>query len=278
MNLLNRKNKKDKKRILYKLISILFIIIILSEVFHRNNKNLKCLGYSLKTSKDFNNPLDYENNTFVILRDMYCSSFCGLLSFYFHYLGCLHFFLYKGYIPIIDLSFPNIFNGFNSSQKENPWELFFEQPFRYKSANIQKYAKNIKYVNIGGGCYSFSPHTVYQKPVLLNFYHTIIHRYIPIKKEIINDSNGIMSKLFKGSNNVLGILERGTDYITKKPRWHPIPPTVEMIIKDIKEMDRKYNYDYYFLTTEDVNIRKKLIKEFGGKLKFLKPKKDIEYD
>ena len=71
---------------------------------------------------------------------------------------------------------------------------------------------------------------LYIKPVLLSFYHTIIHRYIPIKKGIINGANGIKSKLFKGSNNVLGILERGTDYITKKPRWHPIPPTVEMII------------------------------------------------
>ena len=208
---------------------------------------------------------------------MRCSFFCGLLSFYFHYLGCLHLFLYKGYIPIIDLTFPNIFNGFNSSQTENPWELFFEQPFGYKLIDIQKYAKNIKYIVIGG-CYSFSAHTVYFKPVLLNFYHTIIHRYIPIKKEIINESNGIMSKLFKGSNNVLGILSRGTDYITKKPRGHPIPPTVEMIIKDIKEMDRKYNYDYYFLTTEDVNIRSKIIKEFGGKLIFLKPKKDLQYD
>lgn len=135
----------------------------------------------------------------------------------------------------------------------------------------------MKYVDIGD-CYYFSSHTVYNKSILLNFYHTIIHRYIPIKKEIINESNSIINKLFKGSNNVLGILSRGTDYITIKPRVHPIPPTVEMIIKDIKEMDRKYNYDYYFLSTEDVNIRAKIIKEFGSKLIFLKPKKDIKYD
>ena len=275
MNLLNIDNKN---RIIYKLIFFLFIIIIISKSFPRKkNKNLKYIEYNLKSSKNSNIPLDYENNTFIILRDMYCSAFCGLLSFYFHYMGCIHMHLYRGEIPIIDLTFPNIFNGFNSSQTENPWEIFFEQPFGYKLLDIQKYGKNIKYIDVPN-CFTFSAHTIYHQPVLLDFYHTIVHRYIPIKKEIINESNDIKNKLFKGSNNVLGILARGTDYIVKRPRTHPIVPTVEMIINDIKEMDRKYNYDYYFLTTEDVNIREKLIQEFGSKLKFLKPKQDIEYD
>ena len=275
MNLLNINNQI---RIIIKLIFTSFIIIIISKSFQRNNnKNLKYLEYNLKCRKNFTNPFDYENNTFIILRDMYCSAFCGLLSFYFHYMGCIHIHLYRGEIPIVDLSFPNIFNGFNTSETENPWEIFFEQPFGYKLLDIKNYAKNIKYIDVPN-CFTFSAHTIYHKPVLLNFYHTITHKYIPIKKEIINESNDKMNKLFKGSNNVLGILARGTDYIARRPRTHPIVPTVEMIINDIKEMDRKYNYDHYFLTTEDVNIRAKLIHEFGSKLKFLKPKKDIEYD
>lgn len=92
MNLSNIKNKI----ILYILIFFSFVIIIISKVVHRNNKNLKYSEYILKRSKDFNNPLDYENNKFVILRDMNCSAFCGLLSFYFHYLGCLHLYIFKG--------------------------------------------------------------------------------------------------------------------------------------------------------------------------------------
>jgi len=113
MNLLNINNQI---RIIIKLIFTSFIIIIISKSFQRNNnKNLKYLEYNLKRSKGFNYPLDYENNTFIILRDMYCSAFCGLLSFYFHYMGCIHIHLYRGEIPIVDLSFPNIFNGFNSS-------------------------------------------------------------------------------------------------------------------------------------------------------------------
>ena len=100
MNLLNINNQS---RIIIKLIFTSFIIIIISKSFQRNNnKNLKYLEYNLKCRKNFTNPFDYENNTFIILRDMYCSAFCGLLSFYFHYMGCIHIHLYRGEIPIVD--------------------------------------------------------------------------------------------------------------------------------------------------------------------------------
>lgn len=36
---------------------------------------------------------------------------------------------------------------------------------------------------------------------------------------------------------------RGTDYISEKPRGHPIPPTTELVIKDIKEMTNKNKYN-----------------------------------
>lgn len=74
-------------------------------------------------------------------------------------------------------------------------------------------------------------------------------------------------RLFNGSSNVLGILARGTDYISKKPRKHPISPTVKLMFEDIKKMKESWNYDYFFLTTEDEIIKRKFINEFKGKLK-----------
>ena len=62
---------------------------------------------------------------------------------------------------------------------------------------------------------------------------------------------------------------RGTDYIAKKPKGHPIPPTPSMVIKDIKETNLKNNYDWFFISTEDDIIRDKFIKEFGFKIKYL---------
>ena len=70
---------------------------------------------------------------------------------------------------------------------------------------------------------------------------------------------------------------RGTDYIARKPKGHPIPPTPSMVIKDIKEINTKNKYDWYFISTEDDLIRDIFIKEFGYKIKFLISKK-INYD
>lgn len=101
--------------------------------------------------------------------------------------------------------------------------------------------------------------------------------YIPIQKNILIEAEIIMKKLFKDSNRLLGILMRGTDYIAKKPKLHPIPPTPSIVIKDIKKINIKNNYDWFFISTEDDNIRDIFIKEFGYKLKFLVYKK-INYN
>ena len=187
---------------------------------------------------------------------MQCASLCGLFSFYIHYLGCINNIIIAGHIPIIDLeSFPNIFNGFNISINQNPWEYFFEQPFGYKLKDVKKYGKNIQYFNTVNG-YTFEIHTIYNNTFFLNLYHKLAKQYLPIKQEIIKESKTIMNKLFKGSTNILGILTRGTDYVAGRPRGHPIPPTIEMVSNDIKEMDKRYNYDFFFVSTEDDIIDK----------------------
>ena len=112
----------------------------------------------------------------------------------------------------------------------------------------------------------------------MDFWHNLAYKYIPIKLEIIKESNIIKKKLFVNSINILGVLIRGTDYITSKPKKHCIPPTLKVAIRDIKKMNVKYKYDLIFLTTEDEIIRSKFINEFGDKLRFLKPKKSIKYN
>lgn len=196
---------------------------------------------------------------FAIISDSSCEK-CGILSFYIHYVGCLSRFLNSGYIPIIDLkSFPNIFNGFNiSSINKNPWEDYFEQPFGYTLNNVKKYSKNISYFKCTK-LFNYPIYYIYKNTALLDYYHYISMRYLPLKKELIKESNFMKEKLFKNSQNILGILARGTDYIAAKPKNHPIPPKIKMMIKDINEMDKKYYYDWFFLSTEDdkVNIKNK---------------------
>ena len=87
-----------------------------------------------------------------------------------------------------------------------------------------------------------------------------------------------MKKLFFNSNNVLGVKIRGTDYITMKLRNHPIPPKLDDVISDVKNMILKYKYDWVFIASEDERIKERFIKAFIGKIKYLKYKNKINYD
>lgn len=270
---------KTKFPILLKIISFLLLIKIIFKRFHHkislNIYDYKKLKYSLLIEKIQNN---YNNNTFAIIRDT-CKT-CGLFAYYIHYLGCIKTYISEGYIPIIDLqSFPNVFNGFNiNSTDKNPWEFFFNQPYGFKIKNVLNYSKNIQYFKCKHFYNNYPHHHIYTNNILIDFWHNIALKYIPIKNEILNEENIIRLKFFKGSINILGILARGTDYLATKPKKHPIPPCSKLMFNDIKEMNNKYNYDWFFLTTEDELIREKFIKEFGKKIKYLKTKQNIIYN
>ena len=196
------------------------------------------------------------------------------------YISCIKQFIIKGYIPIIDLySFPNVFNGFiaNSSSK-NPWENFFYQPLCYSLEDVLKKAKNFSYFECISKIERPQFRDFFNKSISFFFWQDLAKKYIPIRNEIIKESNIYIKKLFHGSNNIIGILIRGTDYLSIKPKDHPITPNPERVIQDVKEMDEKFKYDWLFLSTEDTIIRKKFINEFKYKLKYILSNKEIEYN
>ena len=237
------------------------------------------IGYkkSFKSIPSIKNS-DY-NNKFAIIQRNITYSTRGLMAYYFINLGCAVDYIHKGYIPIIDLiSHPNIFNGFNNTRNQkNPWEIFFQQPFNFKLEDIITKAKYIKYIFCEKG--TLGPHfNLFENNILINYWHNIGKIYMPIKKEFINEASIKYKYLFKRSNNILGILVRGTDYLACKPYGHPIQPNPKMIYKDIIKMDKKYKYDYIFLTTEDDSIRTYYIENLGKKLKYIKSNIKLNYN
>ena len=162
----------------------------------------------------------------------------------------------------------NIFNEFNVIISNiNPWEFFFDQSYGQRLENVKRKAKRIKYFE----CKSkFRPRvSIFYNKILQSFWHNLSKFYMPIKINILTEARAIFKRLFNDSHNILGILMRGTDYITHKPKGHYIPPTPSMVIKDIKMMNLKNNYDWFFISTEDDMIRDRFIKEFGFKIKYL---------
>ena len=222
--------------------------------------------------------LDYENVNFMVIKRTSCP-FCGLFSIYIVYLGCIRKYLIQGFIPILELeSYENAINGFEVDPlKGNPWEYYFNQPFGYKYENIKKKAKNIKYVECTG--YEKRPNKkIFLNRQYINYWRIMANKYIPINNKIIRESNNIIQNIFKGSRNILGVLLRGTDYIAKKPFEHPIPPKIEEAIKDVKLLNNKNQYDWIFLATEDIIIRREFTKAIGIKVKYLLNKREIFYN
>ena len=162
--------------------------------------------------------------------------------------------------------------------KQNYWELFFEQPFGYTLESVLKNAKNITYINCSDCNPRPDPQSMLFNEPRKYFWHNFAYKYMPIKIELINQANNIIYILFKKSKNILGVLTRGTDYISRKPKGHPIPPNITDIIHDVKKMDEKNNYDYIFFSTEDDIIRDKFINNFQTKVKQIKQKFRINYD
>lgn len=284
-NLKSRKNFNRFSKNIYIFKLFIIILIIFNILFFGLSYYYSYLKYLLKFNKlsnrnyilNLNNNSDYNNKKFSIIVHK-CYS-CGLFAFYINYLKCIVEVIILGYIPVVDLtSFSNIFNKLNiSSINFNPWEIFFTQPYGYKLKDIKTKVKNIKYIDCKTLKLKISK-DIFLNKALMDFWHNMALKYIPIKIEIIKESKKLSKKLFKNSNNILGILARGTDYISSKPSKHAIPPSPKIMFKDIKYMNRINKYDYYFLSTEDDLIREKFVHKFKNKLKYIKFKESINFN
>ena len=271
-------NIVKNKKIYYFIIAIqqllIFFFVLYFNIYKQNynNKNVVYEKFLLEYK------LDYENSKFAIMKRK--CKICGLFSYYKVFLSCIRKYIKKGFIPILEVeTYPNVFNGYkNNSISKNPWEYFFDQPFGYTYENVIKKGKNIKYINCKRDSTTPQYTSFDESKIILDFWHIIAQKYIPIKNKIIIEANYIINKLFNGYKNILGILIRGTDYLAKKPKNHPIPPHPTRVIQDIKKMDKINDYKWFFIATEDNLIRSKFIKEFGKKLKYILYKVNIKYD
>lgn len=207
-----------------------------------------------------------ENKPFLIIQINYTTD--NLFTYYNHYLGCILNAITMNYIPIFDLrSYPSIFNNFSKVKlKKNPYEDYFDQPFNLTLKEILK-SKNYRKFNCHKHENFFLGDKIINNKESLDFWRVLAKKYMPIKEEIIKKALSIKSKLFNSSNNILGILPRGVDYLDNITRNY-IQPDIDLIFKDIKKFDIQNNYDYFFLVTDDNTIRLKFKNEFGRKLKY----------
>ena len=259
--------KKYIKRIIKKLIEILPLNIIeimlpimeqivdqqyiQAQIYYRFTKKLKYNfdEYIKKIIK---------NKTFMEIRE-------GLWGCTYFNVACLNnilalmiYALYKGCIPIIKIN--------EKSEDNFKWEWYFQQPFQdilntslnenWTVVDCEK--KNIPFrpgwnaaVDVKSEEYEIW-NFLYKKFVKLN---AQTKQYV--SEEIKNIGQ---------PHKMIGILLRGTDYVTTKPSGHPIQPEPMEIFEKAHELILKKHYEKVYVATDEKKLFLQSIDYFGSNM------------
>lgn len=172
----------------------------------------------------------------------------GLMSMLYKTLGQIEYAVNKGWIPYIDTQH---FSNMYQVKDINSWESFFSQPMVPREKNYTKYV-------IGNpGRHGMELFTEYWASSFNNYEekNEFLRRYIAVNKtneKKVNEYTEIL-KL----PTCLGVLCRGTDYVSLKPKGHPIQPSIDEIVEMIDDF-LKEEGSKIFLVTEDSKIKAKI--------------------
>ena len=202
----------------------------------------------------------------------------------------------RGYIPIVDLlNFPS---NLRNTKSENAWELYFEQPSGvgvpevYGASNLIFHGdeeENTLYIGDveEGALYDKYQVVIdemkefknwYQDEALMKKFRKFWKqniRYNAFVREYINKK---FQELIGEDENVLGLLCRGTDYISLRPAGHYVQPSLAQILEKTNEVVLAYGCKKIFLATEDAGILKGLKKNLGDKLVYMDVERVDYYD
>ncbi|WP_312194487.1 hypothetical protein [Sphingobacterium multivorum] len=189
-----------------------------------------------------------DNHTYYIIRRD--NPYIGLLTYVSVFLGHIAYAIEKGYIPVIDMkSFKSIYLDEHEVGKKNAWEYYFEQPFNIGLEDIKN-----------GDRVIYSPKYTQPASPFMNslfdnkeshFWKVICENYVRLNDKTRSYVLDEYKHLLEGKR-LLGLLYRGTDYLSLKPKDHPIQPSIESFIEVIERYTNDCEqFDAFYLATDD---------------------------
>lgn len=160
--------------------------------------------------------------------------------------------LEEGKFPIIQLK--------NRKKDWINWDSFFEQTFPLKSdvKNLSSFLHDVGAIEP----WFTTPFNRYELQLWTKVYHDFVIFNKETKKYVDNEYKAIIEP----HKRVLGVLCRGTDYVKLEPKGHPIQPTVEQVIAEVKVEILKLNINKIYLATEEKRITARFEEEFPGQI------------
>ena len=181
----------------------------------------------------------------------------GLMSMLYKTLRQVEYAVSKGWVPYVDTQH---FSNMYKVKGVNSWECFFTQP--KVPCEKKKYRK---YVIGNPGKHGTECFTEYWASAFNNYdkKNALLNKYIAIDNAIEKKVDEYAEKL--QLSTCVGVLCRGTDYVSLKPKGHPIQPSVDevaaVIDKFLEEEDSRI-----FLVTEDSKIKAAISEQYKGKI------------
>lgn len=191
----------------------------------------------------------------------------GLFARYNVFAGHIAYALSNGWLPVVDMqNYPNIYLPPEKLGKENSWEYYFEQPLRI---GLEQ-AYGGENVVLGDDTKNIDPSPMpvmrfYEnKNHLLDIWRELVKTgLLKVKPERMAEILSVRQKLFAPNDRVLGVLLRGTDYLSEKPFNHPIPPPIEFAVGTVLAKLQEWHCNKIFLATEDKDIVQTFKNFFG---------------
>ncbi len=207
---------------------------------------------------------DPSKPTYYIIRRK--SEISGLFYRFIQIAGHINYALNNGWLPVVDMqNYPNAYLSPEKLGKENAWEYYFEQPLRigveeaYNGENVILSTGEEFWPcpNWGMAFFENRDNTLTEWRMLLKL------GLLKIKPKRLKELEDVRQKLFSPKDRVLGVLLRGTDYVVRRLRNHPIPPPVEFAASTVFAKLKEWKCNKIFLATEDKAIVKIFQKVFG---------------
>lgn len=187
----------------------------------------------------------------------------------------------NGWIPVVDYkSFWTQYHMEGELNKVNVWDKFFLQPGAYSLEDISR-SRNIIISDkkpAPSEKYFMGNTDFYDNPERLEYFQGVFKKYIKFNSSTEKYLSNKRNTIIPNSARVLGVLCRGTDYLLKKPKNHPIQPDPQDVIELASRIMSEYSCDYIFLATEDEDILNLFKAKFGDGLLFVDQKRISKSD
>ena len=193
------------------------------------------------------------NNKCLVIRTLDYKSEYFTITFAHNILNLIVYSMFKGYIPLIEVNE-------HDEGDINRWSWYFKSPSElyWKKYDINSFQK--VECNITNSVFRATFRDVYHKKTR-KIQTFLVNKFAVLKDDVQDYVNREINQLLVG--NMLGVLCRGTDYVTAKPKGHPVQPSIDMIIEDTRRMVELYGYDKIYVASEEKKIVESFVKSFG---------------